>query len=319
MHFVEEKEGNKPQSEGKNRRVLASTPTRRQLIAGGAVAVAGLALGATSACTQGKMPETQSTGPDKTQQTNQASTTTLNVVFNGAMIMGFGDNEITVIAPEIVDDLHYYKINDVDFRGTQLKVAISGSPGRPTTWDDIIDRSRVLILNRKDTKGMPVAGPKDATITLPYPNYIYPLRSLEMRFDNAAGNGRWAGALVFVYTAAVDRSIVVTGTSTNCTVQHPIANYSDIHVLASLRPKSPDCGDQHSVQSWKAIATLIHKDWQWKSGKELNPQPRRVPGMDHDVDDPTYYFPGSAQHSTDPVAGCKLGGGNCKVQIVVVT
>jgi len=52
-------------SEGKNRKVPAAAPTRRQLIAGGAVAVAGLALGATNAGAQEKMTETQSTGPDK--------------------------------------------------------------------------------------------------------------------------------------------------------------------------------------------------------------------------------------------------------------
>ena len=52
-------------SVGKSRRVLTAVPTRRQLISGGAVAVAGLALGATGAGAQEKMAETQSTGPDK--------------------------------------------------------------------------------------------------------------------------------------------------------------------------------------------------------------------------------------------------------------
>jgi activator of HSP90 ATPase len=52
-------------SKGKNRTVRTATPTRRQFIAGGAVAVAGLALCATSAGAQEKMAETQSTGPDK--------------------------------------------------------------------------------------------------------------------------------------------------------------------------------------------------------------------------------------------------------------
>jgi activator of HSP90 ATPase len=52
-------------SEGNNRNAPADVPTRRQLITGGAVAVAGLALGATNAGAQETMAETQSTGPDK--------------------------------------------------------------------------------------------------------------------------------------------------------------------------------------------------------------------------------------------------------------
>jgi len=309
MHFVAEKEGNKPQSEGRNRRVLTVAPTRRQLIARGAAAVASLALGATSAGAQEKMTETQSTAPDKTPQTNRVSTTTLNVVFNGTMVMGFEEDGITVIAPEIVDHLHLYLINGVDFRGKKLKIAISGNPGRPKSWAQIVNPSQVLILNQKDTKGMPVAGRKDATITLPYPDHILPLRLLDMTFDNAAG-GQWAGALVFVYATAIQGSVAVMGTS--CTVRNPIANYSELHVLASVRPHSIDPGDCHSRMSWEAIAKLINKDWQWKSGKELDPQPKRVPGMDHDVDDPDYSIPANDRSQI-------LGGGNCKVPIVVVT
>jgi len=52
-------------SEEKNRRLPAAATTRRQLIVGGAVAVAGLALGATNAGAQEQMTETPSTGPDK--------------------------------------------------------------------------------------------------------------------------------------------------------------------------------------------------------------------------------------------------------------
>lgn len=52
-------------SEGKNPRVLAATPTRRQIIAGGAIAFAGLALSSAGAGTQQTMTETQSTGADK--------------------------------------------------------------------------------------------------------------------------------------------------------------------------------------------------------------------------------------------------------------
>jgi activator of HSP90 ATPase len=52
-------------SEGKNRSVLTAASTRRQVIVGGAVAVAGLALGSASAGAQEKMSEAQSTGPDK--------------------------------------------------------------------------------------------------------------------------------------------------------------------------------------------------------------------------------------------------------------
>jgi activator of HSP90 ATPase len=44
---------------------LAGAPNRRQLILGGAVAVAGMAFSATSAGEQETMAETQSTGPDK--------------------------------------------------------------------------------------------------------------------------------------------------------------------------------------------------------------------------------------------------------------
>ena len=52
-------------SKGKNHTVRIAAPTRRQLITGGAAVVAGLTLSATSAGTQEKMAETQSTGPDK--------------------------------------------------------------------------------------------------------------------------------------------------------------------------------------------------------------------------------------------------------------
>lgn len=54
-------------SEGNNRRLPADALSRRELITGGAVAVAGLALSARSAGAQEPMAETQSTGPDKTR------------------------------------------------------------------------------------------------------------------------------------------------------------------------------------------------------------------------------------------------------------
>ena len=46
-------------------RMLADAPTRREVIAGGAVAFAGLALGSARAVVQQTMTETQSTGADK--------------------------------------------------------------------------------------------------------------------------------------------------------------------------------------------------------------------------------------------------------------
>jgi activator of HSP90 ATPase len=52
-------------TEGKIPKAPFPTPTRRQVIAGGAVAFAGLALEATNSNAQETMTEAQSTGPDK--------------------------------------------------------------------------------------------------------------------------------------------------------------------------------------------------------------------------------------------------------------
>ena len=52
-------------SEGRDGRGLTTAPTRRRLVMGGAVMIAGWALSATSFGEQEQMAETQSTGPDK--------------------------------------------------------------------------------------------------------------------------------------------------------------------------------------------------------------------------------------------------------------
>jgi activator of HSP90 ATPase len=52
-------------NERKKMRMLAGAPTRRQIIAGGAAALAGLALGSASARAQQTMTETPGTGADK--------------------------------------------------------------------------------------------------------------------------------------------------------------------------------------------------------------------------------------------------------------
>ena len=54
-------------SERRNRIVLATAPTRRQVMASGAVVFAGLALSSAGAATQQTMTETPSTGADRTR------------------------------------------------------------------------------------------------------------------------------------------------------------------------------------------------------------------------------------------------------------
>jgi len=54
-------------NERENRIVLATAPTRRQVITGGAMAFAGLALSSAAATVQQTMTETPSTGADKTR------------------------------------------------------------------------------------------------------------------------------------------------------------------------------------------------------------------------------------------------------------
>jgi hypothetical protein len=247
-------------------------------------------------------------GKVQSQQTRMMSTTTLNVVFNGTMVMGFGEDGITVIAPEIADHHHLYTINQVNFQGADVPVSISGKRQPPASWDRIIDGRIVMMFNQSDTQGMPKPGPKDALIQLPYPDYIHPLRLLDMTFDDPVRNGRWAGALVFVYSAVIESSVVVGGLT--CKPRDPILNYSELYVLASLPPFHPDPGDDHSKKSWDAVAKLIHKKWKWQSGKEVDPQPKRVPGMDRDIDQP-FGLPTVHDPHTD-------GGGNCKVPIVAV-
>jgi hypothetical protein len=250
-------------------------------------------------------------GKRQTRKEDAVLTTTLNVVFNGTMVMEFGEEEITVIAPYIDDKLHRYEINHADFRGNkEVRIAIPGSPKRPAMWGRIMDPNQVLIVDQSNIGGMPHRGNNDAVIKLPYPERIYPLRLLDMKFDHPSGNGRYAGALVFVYPAAVEGAIQVSGVS--CTVRNPIANYSELYVLASITPHTDDPDDHHSRMSWAAVKNLIHNTWEWESGSDGSPQPKRVPGMDCDVDAKEYPI-------QDPGDLTILGGGNCKVPIAIVT
>jgi hypothetical protein len=248
----------------------------------------------------------------ETREETLAITTTLNIVFNGTMVMGFGEDEIVVIAPQIDDDGHRFEINRTDIkRNLQVKIVIPGNPGPPTDYGRIIDPRQVLMLDKNQAGGMPVAGQNDATIRLPYPERIYPLRLLDMKFDDVSGNGRYAGALVFVYPAAVEGGIKVTGV--NCAVRSPMANYSELYILASITPQIPDPGNHHSRMSWAAVANLIHSAWSWASGDDTQPQPKRVSGMDCDVDAKDYPIPDRS------VQLVPFGGGNCKSPIAIVT
>jgi hypothetical protein len=253
--------------------------------------------------------EDEKNGGAQGRQSTTALTTTLNIIFNGTMVFGFDKGKVKVIAPNIPHQGHIYKINEEEFPGKHLDISMTGDPGEQTDWNTIVDRGRVMVFHQSETGGMPKAGNKDATITLPYPNHILPLRSLNMEFDPPAGNGTWAGAVVFVYTGVTQGSIVIAGS--NCTVRNPMQNYSELYVLASLPPHhKDDPDDSHSIMSWDAIANLIHKGWQWKKGKEVDPQLKRMPGMDRDIDE----LPFPIQRP-----GKEGGGPSCKVPIVVVT
>ena len=257
------------------------------------------------------MTVTEKEGGKESNQTHaEAATTTLNIVFNGTMVMGFHEDRVEVIAPLIPDNRHLYLMNQVNFQGAEVPISINGKRPAPASWSQLFEDDRVVMrFDRSQTGSMPAPKPKqDALIVLPYPDKIYPLRLLDMTFDNKAGNGRWAGALVFAYSGVVASSVVVG--KLQCQPRNAVSGYSELYVLASIPPHEDDPDEHHSRMSWVCAAKLLNKNWEWGSATEVD---LRAPGMDRDVDKPDL----SPKNLSGPLK--TLGGGNCKVPLAVVT
>jgi hypothetical protein len=256
----------------------------------------------------------------------QLVTTTLNVVFNGTMVMGFGPEKVTVIVPFIEPPPHdprqpdhpehRYEINHKKFEGKPVSISMSPSHAAPPNWKDIFEPGLVMKLDAGPAQPMPErrSGKSDAIITLPYPDHIQPLRFLDMEFTPRLEQKRFAGALVFSYDNVLANSIVIS--LPGCVPRSTVGNFSELYVFASI-PPGDDLGDEHSKRSWRAVNEIIHSNLDWAQGKEDNPQAKRVAGMDMDVDDKERVESVAAQLVEDEVH--LHGGGNCKVPIAIVT
>jgi hypothetical protein len=233
-----------------------------------------------------------------------------SVVINGAVAVAFRQSDIYVFAPELPDPTHpgtydhYYRLDCTDWQGTRN---ILNGP-QPNAIKRL-PRDYGLLPNHNiivdcDQYGFNRHNTQHAGISLPFPDQIYPMRLLNLKFASSYGSipySKSPGALVFEY-------MTVTGTPTISGSSWPGPGTGNKWMLdISVGPHSAtDPGLVHAKRAWAAVAKFFPDlDWTLQKGRKSSPGAPPTPDGITDFD-------------IESVACTHASAANCKLSLSLV-